>query len=235
MNDRSYEGVLPALISGSGVTTIAADELVGYIIDWLEDDSGPFGDGWDMFRQMAPVVDQGDIADDAVPIAQLKASLTEHLTGRRLAWVLADLDGDVAVIADYLRHWTDDPDMAPRGTAVVRQLQAAHPFWLRTLEDSDARSRGFAASLLTQLREDQRPDANEEALLQAALDREADAVAGTALLLALHPVGNDPSATDDAVSGLAEAGGIDAIWGVKHPALPTIVGQAMARLSAGGS
>ena len=235
MDDRSYEGILHELIGASGVTTISPDELVPYVVDWLEDDSSPFGDGWDMFRQVAPVVEQGDVADDAVPITQLKASLAALLTGRRLAWVLADLDGDVAAIADYLRHWRDDGDMAPLGSAVISQLRHASGSWLLALEDSDVRSRGFAASLLAQLREAQGPDSNEDALLRAALDREADLVALAAMFLALPPAGDRPSATSDAVRRLARPGAIDPIWGVKHPSLPAIVADALARLRVGGS
>ena len=231
MDDRSYEGILHELIGASGVTTISPDELAPYVVDWLEDDSDPFGEGWDMFRQMAPVVEQGDVADDAVSITQLKASLAARLTGRRLAWVLADLDADVSAIADYLRHWRDDGDMVPLGNAVMSRLRQAGRLWLVALEDSDVRTRGFAASLLSQLREAQSPDTNEEALLQAALHREVDSVAHAAMLLALSPAGDRPSATTEAVRRLTRPGGIDPLWGVKHQGLPAIVQDALARIT----
>lgn len=234
VDELSYREALPDLISRAGVATIAPEDLVPYIVDWLEDDSGPFGEGWDMFRQVAPVIEQGDVADHALEVAQLKAMLTDRLVARRLAWVLADVDGDVDALANYMRHWKDDPDMAPRGRAVIDTYRAARDSWVRALDDSDARSRAFGASVLAQLRMGGSPATAAERLLQAALDREDDAVAVAALTLALQPAGGAVSPSNDAVSRLAESGSVDPIWGADHPAFPSIVAEAKARLGRRG-
>lgn len=234
MEAESYQRRLLEVSGSVGIRGLPADELVGYIIDWLEDGSGPFGDGWDMFRQAAPVLDQGEPTEDAVPGIRLRVLLADMVSDRRLAWVLADLDGIYEVTSNYLRHWAGDPDMTAPGDAVMAELSRARSPCLRALGDGDARSRGYAASLLTQLRGDARPDSEEERQLEESLQREDDPVAATTMLLALAAPGDGPSRKRDAISRLQRPGAIGVIWGGRYPALPMAVAGALAEEAAEG-
>jgi hypothetical protein len=227
MDEGFYIRALPSLAERVGLRAITSDQIVPLIVEWLEDEESPFGEGWDLLRQVAPVMEQGDPAEEAVPIARLKVALLDELRGRRLAWVLGDLDGLVEVIADYLRHWDGDPDMTAYGTAVMSEIALAHNQCLRALQDDDPRSRGFAASLLAQMQQRRDLDADEEELLRKALTNERDTVAAVALELALASARNELE-SNRAVRQLETPGAVAAIWGARYPALPMIVAQAKA-------
>lgn len=185
VNSTPYGAELDRLVSRAGLRTASPTEVVSLVVEWLEDESDPFGEGWNRLLQESLIWHQGDLMDDAPSASWLFVSLLDALEGRRLAWVLADLDSThLFLTGRFLRSVS--ADQLARAEAVRDELLNAGPACLRALQDGDPRARGFAVSLLAQShprRQGTEPSWGTAA--RGALAREADPVAAATMHLAI--------------------------------------------------
>lgn len=251
MDSRPYADVLTGLARRADLRTVAPDDVAALVVGWLEDKSDAFGDGWNRLLDVALIWNSGDLMDDAVPMTRILVQLASHLTGRRLAWILADLDSSAEVLEAYLLHWADDPDLSELGHQVGQELIDAEAACIVALRDTDFRARGYSASLMAQLARKASHERARQALEDAAI-AEREPVAATTMRLALSTWaegvarstvasrrGASENATalswvdDEVVADFDTAASISTAWGKPHPRLPAILGNALVMRESG--